>query len=255
MCAFGMIFPFSKYKQRSFCLQFRLLKLITMKRIFLLIAVVLGFIATKVNAQQQNAIKFGVRAGLNMAEWQGESVNSVQELMDLTNGSMSREMREGFHAGGYLSIPIAPGFEIEPGLLYSQKGTRVVGKIKSEKSEFFNANLTITNKAEYLDMPILAKVYIGDGFHIFGGPQVSYLLSNKVQAEAGAFGFKAFNKEWDIKDGFREVDFAVTGGLGYKFANGFNVSAGYDYGLNSVDAKDRFDTFNRVVKASVGYSF
>ncbi len=226
-----------------------------MKRIFLLIAVVLGLIATKVNAQQQNPVRFGVRAGANLAEWQGETVNSVQELMDLTNGSLTREMREGFHAGGYLTIPIVPGFEIEPGIQYSQKGTRLVGKIKSEKSEFFNANITVTNKAEYLDLPVIAKLYIGEGFHIFGGPQLSYLISNKVQAEAGAFGIKAFNKEWDVKNGFREVDFALNGGVGYKFNNGFNISAGYDYGLNSIDAKDRFDTFNRVIKASVGYSF
>lgn len=48
---------------------------------------------------------------------------------------------------------------------------------------------------------------------------------------------------------------AVTGGLGYRFASGFNISAGYDYGLNSIDKNGSFDTFNRVVKASVGYTF
>ena len=226
-----------------------------MKKIFLLIAVVLGFVATKVNAQQQNPVRFGVKAGVNLAEWQGETVNSVQDLIEMTDGSVSRKMREGFHVGGYVSIPVAPGFEIEPGLQYSQKGTRLIGKIPMEEVEFLNANLTLTNKAEYLDMPILAKVYIGEGFHIYGGPQVSYLLSNKIQAEAGALGFKALNREWDMKDGFREVDFGVTGGLGYRFASGINLSAGYDYGLNTIDSNGSFETYNRVIKASVGFSF
>lgn len=226
-----------------------------MKKIFLLIAVVLGFAATKVQAQQQSPIRFGVRAGVNLAEWQGETVNSAQDLIDFTDGAVTRRMREGFHVGGYLSIPVAPGFEIEPGLQYSQKGTKLIGKIPVEEVEFLNANVTLTNKAEYLDLPVVAKVYVGEGFHIFGGPQVSYLISNKVQAEAGALGFKALNREWDMKSGFREVDFGLTGGLGYKFASGFNISAGYDYGLNSIDANGSFGTFNRVVKASVGYTF
>ncbi|GAB3203194.1 hypothetical protein ABID22_000989 [Pontibacter aydingkolensis] len=226
-----------------------------MKKIFLLIAVVLGFAATKVNAQQQNTVRFGVKAGVNLAEWQGETINSAQNLIDMTDGSVSRKMREGFHVGGYVSIPLGTGFEIEPGLQYSQKGTRLIGKIPIEEVEFLNANLTLTNKAEYLDMPILAKVYIGEGFHIYGGPQVSYLISNKVQAEAGALGFKALNREWDMKDGFREIDLALTGGLGYRFASGFNVSAGYDYGVNTVDSRGSFETYNRVIKASVGFTF
>lgn len=182
-------------------------------------------------------------------------MQSVQDLVELTDGSVTQKMREGFHVGGYVSIPVAPGFEIEPGLQYSQKGMVLQGKIPVEQVDFLNTTATITNKAEYLDLPVLAKVYVGEGFHIFAGPQVSYLLSNKVQAEAGALGFKALNQEWDMKSGFREVDFAVTGGLGYRFQNGFNLSAGYDYGLNSIDDNGSFDTYNHVVKASIGYTF
>lgn len=242
-----------------------------MKKIFLLIAVALGFAVSDASAQkrpgyinpeqpyntqkQQSTVSFGIRAGLNLADWEGETMQSVQDLVDMSGGSVSQQMRTGFHAGGYVSIPILPGFEIEPGLQYSQKGTVLTGKIPLEQVEFLNTNVTITNKAEYLDMPVLAKVYVGEGFHIFAGPQVSYLLSNKVKAEAGALGFKALNQEFDMKSGFREFDVAVTGGLGYKFTNGFNVSAGYDYGLNSIDDNGSFDTFNRVVKASVGFTF
>ncbi|MFD3001580.1 porin family protein [Pontibacter toksunensis] len=242
-----------------------------MKKIFLLIAVAFSLIVSDASAQkrpgyinpeqpyntqkQQSKVSFGIRAGVNLADWEGETMQSVQDLVDMSGGSFSQQMRTGFYAGGYVSIPILPGLEIEPGLQYSQKGTVLTGKIPLEQVEFLNTNVTITNKAEYLDMPVLAKVYVGEGFHIFAGPQVSYLLSNKVKAEAGALGFKALNQEFDMKSGFREFDVALTGGLGYKFTNGFNVSAGYDYGLNSIDDNGSFDTFNRVVKASVGFTF
>lgn len=226
-----------------------------MKKIFLLLAVVLGMAATQANAQQKQPVRIGIKAGVNLAEWQGETINTAQDLMEMTNGALNRQIREGFHVGGVVAIPIAPGFEIEPGLLYSQKGMRLTGKIPMEQFDFLNAGVTVTNKSEYLDMPILAKIFIGEGFHIFAGPQFSYLLSNKVQVQAGALGFNALNQEWDIKNGFRELDVAATGGIGYRFTSGFNVSAGYDYGLTTVDSNRNFDTFNRVIKASVGFTF
>lgn len=247
-----------------------ILKILTMKKIFLLIAAAFGLVLSdaaaqkrpgyinpsqEFNTQGKDPVRFGIKAGVNVADWEGETMQSVQDLVEMTNGSVSQQMRTGFHVGGFVAIPVAPGFEIEPGLLYSQKGTVLTGKIPMEQLDFLNANVTITNKAEYIDLPVLAKVYIGEGFHIFAGPQVSYLVSNKVKTEAGALGFNALNQEFDIKSSLREVDMAVTGGLGYRFASGFNISAGYDYGLNSIDKNGSFDTFNRVVKASVGYTF
>ncbi|MDX5436717.1 MAG: PorT family protein, partial [Pontibacter sp.] len=222
---------------------------------FLLLAVVLGMAVTQANAQQKQPVRIGIKAGVNLAEWQGETINTAQDLMEMTSGALNRQLREVFHVGGVVAIPIVPGFEIEPGLLYSQKGMRLTGKIPMEQFDFLNAGVTVTNKSEYIDMPILAKVFIGEGFHIFAGPQFSYLLSNKVQVQAGALGLNALNQEWDIKNGFRELDVAATGGIGYRFASGFNVSAGYDYGLTSVDSKDNFETFNRVIKASIGFTF
>jgi hypothetical protein len=242
-----------------------------MKRIFLLLSVVLGLMATKVNAQrvpdrnkndnlikadlQNNPIRFGVRVGANLTDWRGESMKGLQDLVELSDGSASTKMKEGIHAGVYISIPVGPGFEIEPGLQYSQKGMRLEGKIPYEKAEFLNATVTVTNKSEYLELPIVAKLFIGEGFHIYGGPQVAYLLSNKVQVEAKALGYNVLNREWDVKDRFREFDLSLAGGVGYRFNNGLTMSAGYDHGLEKVDKKGNFEAYNRAFKASVGYSF
>ena len=45
------------------------------------------------------------------------------------------------------------------------------------------------------------------------------------------------------------------GGLGYQFENGLGLSAGYDYGLTSLDAGNRFHAQNRVIKVGLNYSF
>jgi hypothetical protein len=81
------------------------------------------------------------------------------------------------------------------------------------------------------------------------------LVSNKVRVEAGALGFSAFRQDYDVRNQFREFDFAVVGGLGYQFDSGLGLSAGYDYGLSSLDRSNRFDAQNRVIKASINFSF
>ncbi|MBX0291790.1 PorT family protein [Hymenobacter sp. HSC-4F20] len=202
-----------------------------------------------------DGVKFGIRAGVNVSDWSGDAVNSVMDLADYTNGAVTKDMKTGFHAGLYATLPLGPRFAIEPGVGYSEKGTVLTGRIPLEQFDFLNAKVKATARMAYLDIPLLAKAYLTDGFYVFAGPQASVLLSGKARVNASALGFSAFNEDFDIKDQFRPVDFSVTGGLGYQFQNGLGLSAGYDYGLSSLDKNNNFDAQNRVIKASVNYSF
>src|SRR5689334_10363265 len=87
--------------------------------ILLLVAMTSGAMAQQV--------RFGIRAGLNVADWQGDATQSVTNLLDLTNGYADKEARTGFHAGVYATIPLSSRFTLEPGVLYSQKGTVLRG--------------------------------------------------------------------------------------------------------------------------------
>ena len=49
----------------------------------------------------------------------------------------------------------------------------------------------------YIDVPVLFKGYLTPGFYVFGGPQASFLVSNKVRVQAGALGFNAFSTDFD----------------------------------------------------------
>ena len=200
-------------------------------------------------------IKFGVRAGLNVADLSGDAVKSFTDLTDLASGALTKEMKPGFYAGLYATIPLGSRFAIEPGLGYSEKGTRLNGTIPFEQFKFINAKLEGTARLAYLDIPVLAKAYITDGLYVYAGPQASVMLSGKARVKASAFGFSAYNNDFDVKDQLRTVDFAVVGGLGYQTPSGFGISAGYDYGLSSLDKNNNFDAYNRVIKASLNYSF
>ena len=120
---------------------------------------------------------------------------------------------------------------------YSQKGTRLRGNFSSQALEILNVNTTVTNQAAYLDVPLLARFYVTKGFNMYAGPQVSFLLSDKLRTKASVLGFSVLNRDIDVSSGIRPVDVALTGGLGYRFENGFNLGLGYDYGLSTIDQR------------------
>ena len=73
-----------------------------MKKNFTL-AVISLIIISSANAQ----ISYGVQAGVNIANWQGDALNSLNKVVDLTNGFISTKNRTGFNIGGYASIPLS----------------------------------------------------------------------------------------------------------------------------------------------------
>ncbi|MGV3539615.1 MAG: outer membrane beta-barrel protein, partial [Rufibacter sp.] len=106
-----------------------------------------------------------------------------------------------------------------------------------------------------IDLPMMAKINLGSGFNFFGGPQVSFLLSNNVNVNAGALGFSAYNNDFEWRKTQRTVDLGLAAGLGYQFQNGLNLSGSYDMGLTTIDDGSDYETYNHGFKASVGFKF
>jgi hypothetical protein len=221
-----------------------------MKRYLLLfVSVALSTVAL---AQSKPSV--GVKAGVTYAGLQGDAVNSLQSLMDFSNGAITTGSKPGVFAGVNVSLPIAENVSIEPGVYYAQKGYEMRGSFSVKGAEFLSANAKAQLNTSYIDVPVLAKVNVS-GLQIFGGPQVSYLADAKLRATAGALGFNVLNQTYDAKSQFNEWDVALTGGLGYQFANGLSVSAAYDHGLSKIDKAQNLDSYNRVFKVGVGFSF
>ncbi|RNI25698.1 porin family protein [Rufibacter latericius] len=226
-----------------------------MKKTLLIAVVLLAGLLNKGFAQDGGGVRVGIKGGYSVAGWQGETVKSFGNLLEYTDGNVQTRMRQGFHAGAFLSIPLANGFEFEPGVQYSQKGMVLEGRIPGDAAQFANAKVTLTNKAEYIDVPLLAKVYVGSGFNFFAGPQVSFLLSNKVNVNAGAFGFSAYNNDFEWQNSQRKVDLGLSAGAGYQFQNGLNFGGSYDMGLTTIDQGADYKSYNHGFKASVGFRF
>jgi hypothetical protein len=221
-----------------------------MKKQFLLFAFIV--ISTFTFAQSQPS--FGIRAGVTSSSMKGDAVNNLQNLLDYTNGAITTSSHTGFFAGVNAAIPVSDLVSIEPGLYYDQKGYDMNGELNLKGVEFLGANAKAKLTSHYVDLPVLLKLNL-NGFQIFAGPQISYLAKADLKTTAGVLGFNLLNKTMDATDQFNRWDAGVTGGIGYQFANGVNISASYDYGLSKVDANQNFDSYNRSFKVGLGYNF
>ncbi|MUV03215.1 outer membrane beta-barrel protein [Flavobacterium rakeshii] len=179
-------------------------------------------------ASQAQDIKFGAKAGLNIADFGGDAE---------TSGS-----RTGFHVGVVAEFKLTEQFSIQPEIVYSMQGA------KFETLDGFASIVEQDMKLDYLNVPIMAKYYLFEGFSIQAGPQVGFLMSAKVDDD-------------DAKDSFKSIDFALNGGVGYELPSGVFFQARYSAGLADINDVEGFEGAdapkinNNVISFSVGYKF
>jgi hypothetical protein len=181
-----------------------------MKKLFLMAAVAV-FGLLYVNAQE---VTFGVKAGVNFASLGGDDSDGLDGLTS-------------FHVGGVVNIGVSEKFSVQPELLYSAQGASYDG-----------GDL----KLDYLNVPVLAKFMVAEGFSIEVGPQVGFILSAKDDGE-------------DVKDFLKSTDFSGAVGLAYEMATGLNFAARYTLGLGNIVDESGTDLKNNVFQVSIGYIF
>jgi hypothetical protein len=192
-----------------------------MKKLFLITAVaVFGF--TSVKAQDAT---FGAKAGLNLASIAGDDTDDL-------------DGRTAFHVGVIAEIAVSDQFSVQPELVYSAQGATAT-------EEGIDVDINI----DYINLPIMAKFYVGEGFSLEAGPQVGFLMSAKG---------KGGGEEIDFKDETKGIDFGANLGVGYKLESGLNFGARYNLGLSNIndfEDSDDFKNQNSVIQVSVGYFF
>lgn len=182
-----------------------------MKKITLI--ALLASISFSVNAQ--NVFKFGIAGGLNISKMNAET---------------SSKSLTGFHGGLITEIKLPIELGVEADVLISTKG----GVYEGYDSNFQPKDVDF--KLMYVDVPVLAKLYILKVINIQAGPQFSYLLSAKYDGI-------------DVKDNFNSMDIAVVAGLGLDVSK-LHGAVRYNYGVTNIGPGDRK---NSVIQVSVGY--
>jgi Outer membrane protein beta-barrel domain len=220
-----------------------------MKKLYTLIAA--ATVITTASAQTT----FGVNAGVVNSNWKGDALNSLNNVVDLSNGFITTKSKTGFTVGGYANIPVSEKIAIVPGLNYTERGYGIRGDLKIEALKFLGVNASANVESHYIDVPLTIKAEVAKGLSIYAGPQVSFLAKTNVHVKTSVLGISLYNNKLDITDNFNRVDMGITGGIGYQFNNGFNIKAAYDRGLTKLDKNDNFKAYNSALKLTVGFTF
>lgn len=194
----------------------------------------------------------GIKAGLNLADM----------LAKDDDGSYTDDskMLIGFHAGAVVEITISELISIEPGLLISSKGIKMV-----EEDTYMGETYKYTNQMSlyYLDIPINLKIGFDAGSaRIFGlvGPYIGVGLSGKTKWTYEGGGESETDTEaveWgtdpDDHD-LKRPDAGVTFGAGALFG-AIEISVSYGLGLLNISSyTDEGATLkNRVLGISLAY--
>ncbi|TCD11110.1 PorT family protein [Pedobacter frigidisoli] len=231
-----------------------------MKKTLLSLLMVAG-IGYAASAQTNNAIKIGVKAGVNFPTFSVSGLETNNETFK-TNTS--------FYVGGTVDIPVSEIFSVQPGLSLIGKGA------KQEYSESgmvagqtYSATETSKRSLMYLELPVnlIANFAVGQGKIFVGaGPYYAMAISGKDKdSSAGTINGTSSSEssESDVKFGsnsdsdMKRGDFGVNFLAGYQLNSGVNIHAGYGLGLSDISNENssQFKATNRVFSVGVGFSF
>lgn len=204
-----------------------------MKKSILLIAVALfGF--TSMSAQEY--VMFGAKGGVNFSTLSGDGVNAWND----PNG------RTSFHLGLLAEIPLSERFSIQPEVLYSGQGYDLASRENANDIEY---------QLEYINVPVIAKIYVFEGLALEVGPQVGFLVKSEIDYNPSGQNQGDVNLS---EDQFNKVDFSAALGASYKFRGGFFVNGRYNIGLSEIyddSVITGADAKHSVIQAGVGFMF
>lgn len=185
-----------------------------MKNLLLLSTIAILGLCNSIKAQDVN---FGLKTGLNIS--------------NLTGGDADRNNIFNFHVGGFAEFELNEKISLQPELLYSRQGSEAQNSIKI--------------KLDYLAIPLMAKYYLSEKFSIEAGPQMSFLINDKVEFNDSSIP--------DAETDASSFDFGLNLGFGYNINSNIFMQARYNYGVTTV--VENPDVKNSVFQISLGYKF
>lgn len=189
-----------------------------MKKIMLVAALMLSSVATFA----QHAVgSFNIqpKVGLNIANLTGDG---------------KPDARVGLVAGAEGEYQATDIFSVSAGVLYSMQGA---------KGSWGNL-IDATNRLDYINVPIMANVYVVKGLAVKLGVQPGFNVSNKISANNRATVDNLVKAQ--------SVDVAIPVGVSYEY-NNFQLDARYNWGVTKVYEGSKVK--NSVFQITLGYKF
>ena len=168
---------------------------------------------------QSDAMQFGVKVGLNLAN---ASVDPEPEGVSFVAVTK-------FGLGGIMIYPLSEVLSLQVEAMYLLKGSKA-------EIDFFGEVFDVKLNLAYLSVPVMGRYNLGSedtSPYIVVGPEFGFLLSAKVKVSG--------EPEEDIKDDFKSLDLGLNIGAGVSMNMGATPMFGevrYSLGLSDIDDDD-----------------
>ena len=157
--------------------------------------------------------------------------------------SNESDPRLGLVAGAEFEYQVTDIFSLSAGALYSMQGATASDSFEGYKSD-------VTMKTDYINIPILANVYVYKGLAVKVGIQPAFNV--KAGYKVTSQGTRISGSLSDLGVDVKSFDFGIPVGLSYEF-NNIVIDARYNLGV--VKIVDNNDNKNSVFQFTVGYKF
>lgn len=191
------------------------------------IAIVVFLMALSVAGYSQAQFAIGIKAGPNFANIDTKAAPGE-----------TYKSRTGFHGGAFALIKLTK-IGIQPEILFSQQGSKV---------EFNGGD--IERNFNYINIPIILKLYLAAGLNLQAGPQIGFV--SKAEAVQTIGGVTTTT---DYKDFIKGNDVSLALGAGWDLPFGLTLDARYNLGLSKVNdsSTNNEEAKNQVFQVSVGF--
>jgi hypothetical protein len=197
-------------------------------------------------------IQFGIIGGFSFQTFGGT---------DYWGEKLPTKFTPGFHGGGNVNFPIFSSLCVQPGLLFSVKGT---------KQDIITDHIIKTTTLSYIELPlnILYRPQLGDGHLLIGlGPYAAYGIMGKERTKTGTITIELPVRFMDDASGepstyayYKGFDAGANVFAGYELYNGIFFQLFTELGLMEINSdydlsNDQTSKNNFGFGVSVGYRF
>lgn len=194
-----------------------------MKKIAIIVCLMISFSLTAQEKTKRKSVA-GIKGGYNLSAVSFD-------------GKSKTDVIHGFHVGFYGESFVNEHLSIQPEILYSKQGYKIID----------NGSI-YTQKLDYINIPVSLKIYPIPEFFLEAGPQIGFSIAHEETFESG-FTLYNTSKEFEPKN----FDWGVNLGAGFKSSSGVSIGARYHFGMNDIYDEDK--PKNRVLQFYIGFDF
>ena len=181
--------------------------------------------------QEVGTLSFQPKVGLNIARYTDAEDSSP---------------RFGVASGAEMEYQMTKKFSMAVGLLYSMQGIRT-------DAETFYGSGKVTFKTDYINIPIIANVYLLKGLALKFGLQPGFNINAKYYVTSGGY-WSDSSSLTNIGVKVKTFDLAIPVGLSYE-TKYLVLDARYNVGVTKVFDNEGADSRNCVFQFTIGHKF